>query len=214
MRDPPRQRHLRAALAILLANLHERRVIDQLAHVLPGAVDLVLVAKGRVLRHVDAVLRVEVHEARLLQVRVQLDLVRGGDDGGLVEEARDFGVGEVGDADGAGLRGRLEDALHGFVRIDVVRVAGLHLAVDFGHRRGAAGEGARPVHEVEVHVVGAEVGEGGVQSGFDVVGVVAVVPELGGDEELVAWDARFADCIANGGFGAISGPFYQLNDPW
>ena len=107
MRNAPRQRDLRPALAVLLPDLHKRRVVNQLAHVLACAVDLVLVAKRRVLRDVDAVLRVEGHEGRLLQVRVQLDLVRCGHDVRLFQKPLDFGFGKVGDADGARLGGRL-----------------------------------------------------------------------------------------------------------
>ena len=70
LRDAPSQRNLRTSLAVLLANFDQDRVIHQLAHALARIVDLVLVAKGRVLRDVDALLLVEVRERVLLQVRM------------------------------------------------------------------------------------------------------------------------------------------------
>ena len=131
--------------------------------------------------------------------------MHGGDDGGIGEEALDFDAGEVGDADSAGFGGLFEDTFHGFVGVDVVRVAGLDLAVGgFGHGGFPAREGAGPVHEVEVNVVGAQVGERGIKGSFDVVRMVTVVPEFGRDEELGAWNAGFADGGASGAFGAIS----------
>lgn len=59
------------------------------------------------------------------------------------------------------------------------------------------------MHEVEVEVVGAKILQGGIERFLDVIGVVGVVPELGGDEELFARDAGFFDGIAYGGLGAI-----------
>jgi len=59
------------------------------------------------------------------------------------------------------------------------------------------------VHEVEVEVVGSEVLEGCVECGFDVVGVVRVVPELAGDEELGTGDAGLFDSVADCGLGAV-----------
>ena len=173
--DAPRQRHLRAVLAVLLANLDDGGVVDQLAHALTGAVDFVLVSKGGVLLHVDTFRFVEGGEGGLLEPGVEFDLVRGGDDGRVLEEALEFRPAEVGDSDCFRLAA-LEGLLHGFPRVDVVRVAGLELVGFLGHEGVAAGEGGGPVHEVEVEVVCAEVFERGVESWLHVVGVVRVVP--------------------------------------
>jgi hypothetical protein len=48
-----------------------------------------------------------------------------------------------------------------------------------------------PVDQVQVEVVSLEILQRLVQSGLDVLGPVAVVPELGGQEDLAAWDTRF-----------------------
>jgi hypothetical protein len=63
------------------------------------------------------------------------------------------------------------------------------------------------VDQVEVEVVDAEVLERGVEAGLDVVAVERV-PELRGDEELVAADARLADRLADGVLicGRVSAP--------
>ena len=98
--DAPRQRDLRAVLAVFLADFDDGRVVDEFSHVLPGAVDGVLVPERTVLLDVDAFALVVGGEGGLLQPRVAFDLVRGGDDGRLGEEALELGLAEVGDADG------------------------------------------------------------------------------------------------------------------
>lgn len=50
-------------------------------------------------------------------------------------------------------------------------------------------EGDGPVDEVEVKVFEAELGKGFVESGSDVLGLVVVVPKLGGDEDVLALQA-------------------------
>lgn len=52
--DSPRQGDLRTILAVLPTNIRQDRVIDQLSDVLTLVVDWIRVAKGRVLRDVDA----------------------------------------------------------------------------------------------------------------------------------------------------------------
>ena len=111
--DAPRQRDLRAVLAVFLGDGGDGGVLDEFAHGLPRAVDGVLVAKGGVLLDVDVFGFVEGGEGGLLEPGVELDLVRGGDDGGFAEEARELGVAEVGDADGFGFAA-LEGFFHGF----------------------------------------------------------------------------------------------------
>ena len=113
LRNTPRQRDLRAVLAVFLANGDDGGVLDEFAHVLAGAVDGVLVAEGGVLLDVDVEGFVVGGEGGLLEPGVEFELVSGGDDGGGVEEAGEFGVAEVGDADGFGFAG-LEGFFHGF----------------------------------------------------------------------------------------------------
>lgn len=77
--DPPCQCRLCAVLAVFLADLDQYGVIHQLSHALAGGVDLVLVAEGGVLLDVDALGFVEGDEVVLLEPRMELDLVCGGD---------------------------------------------------------------------------------------------------------------------------------------
>lgn len=51
--------------------------------------------------------------------------------------------------------------------------------------------------EVDVEVVGPELGEGGVQIGLDELGAVRVVPELGNEEEVFALHAGLLDPIGD-----------------
>ena len=147
--DPPRQRDLRAVLAVFLADFRDRRVLDELAHVLPGGVDCVLVPKGGVLLDVDAFFLVEGGEGGLLEPGVAFDLVRRGDDGRFFEETLEFRFAEVGNADGFRLAA-FEGLLHCFPGVDVVGVARFYLVVLLGEEFVATGEGGGPVHEVEV----------------------------------------------------------------
>lgn len=70
---------LGSTFAVLLSNLNQRRVFDQLAHLLPAVVEFVLVAEGRVLCDVDALALVELGKASLLQPGVKLELMDGRD---------------------------------------------------------------------------------------------------------------------------------------
>ena len=81
--DAPRQRDLRAVLAVFPGDGGDGGVLDEFAHVLARAVDGVLVAKGGVLLDVDVFGLVVGGEGGLLEPGVEFDLVRGGDDGGF-----------------------------------------------------------------------------------------------------------------------------------
>lgn len=59
------------------------------------------------------------------------------------------------------------------------------------------------MHKVQIDVGGVEVAQRGVECGFNIVRMVRVVPELGGDEEGGARDPGFFDRSADRGFGAI-----------
>lgn len=140
----------------------------------------------------------------LLQVRMHLDLMRGGHDIGFLDESFCFLAREIRDADRLGFS-LLIHPFHRFPRVHVVRVPvdGLSVAI-FGDHGAPSTESDRPVHEVEVYVVCAEVLEGGIEGGFDVGGVVGIVPQFGGDEEAGAGDAGFSDGGTTGGLSAIS----------
>ena len=88
---------------------------------------------------------------------------------------------EVGDADGTGQSLGLE-LLQG--------IPGLHVGVtvlDVG----------RPVDEVQIDVIEAELGQAGLDGLAGVVGVVGVIPQLGSDEEVLAIQARGGESTTN-----------------
>lgn len=57
------------------------------------------------------------------------------------------------------------------------------------------GEGDRPVDEVQVEVVELELGEGVVQGLLDDLGAVGVVPQLGGDEEILSLETKVLETL-------------------
>ena len=75
MRNAPRESDLRSRLAVFLPNLCQHRIVDQFPHVLAFGVDGVLVAEGRVLRDVDAVLLVKCVEAVLLEIGMSVGII-------------------------------------------------------------------------------------------------------------------------------------------
>lgn len=60
------------------------------------------------------------------------------------------------------------------------------------------------MNEVEIDIVGPKVLQRRIQSAFNVVRVVRVVPELGRKEDLLTRNARFLDGIANSWFGPVA----------
>ena len=94
---------------------------------------------------------------------------------------------EVGDPDRAGLAVGL-DLLH--------RAPGLGVEVEVG---------ARPVDEVEVDVVETELLEAQVDRVERALSALVAVPQLGGDEQLVAVDAGALDRLADAQLVAVRG---------
>jgi hypothetical protein len=60
------------------------------------------------------------------------------------------------------------------------------------------------MHEVEINIVRSKIFERSVKGGFDIIGVVGVVPELRGDEELVAGNTRLFDRVSHGLLGPVN----------
>lgn len=80
--DAPSQRNLGPGFAVLLPDIDKHGVVHQFSEVGSAVVDLVLVAEGRVLGHVDAFLLVELSEGGLLEPGMQFHLMCGWDLGG------------------------------------------------------------------------------------------------------------------------------------
>ena len=127
---------------------------------------------------------------------------------GVVEESLQLRLAEVGHTESLNLAG-LKELLHGLVGLDKVGVTNQSLlAITIGvpgESLRAALEGRGPVHVVEVDVVDVEELERVVEGLLDVLGVVHVVPQLGGQEDLLARHARVADALADGLLGAVHG---------
>lgn len=146
----------------------------------------------------------EVGEVLLLQPWVQLHLVYRGNDITLLQHTLDLCLAEVGDANGLCLA-LLEHLLQCLVRVDVVGLLYLGLVVAvLGEGLVATGKGHRPVDQEEVDIIGLQVLQRGVECFLDIVGVVCVVPELGGHEEVLTWDARLLDALGYCGLGTVA----------
>ena len=124
---------------------------------------------------VDAVVRAEGGDLRLLVGRVQLDLVDRGNGVGLGDQPLEVRHHEVRDADAPGLA-VLANLLE--------RTPGLDIAV---LRRG------RPVDQVQVDLLEPELVEAACHGVIGRLGALVVVVELGGDEEFVARDSGCRD---------------------
>ena len=122
----------------------------------------------------DPVPGVQLPHGLLGEVRVQLDLVCRGNHTSVQDVLQSL-LREVRDADGAGLAGGL-DLLERPPGVQVLALLRLG-----------------PVDEVQVHVVQAQALQGlvhGLQGGLV---ALVVVPQLGGDEQLLARDAAAGD---------------------
>lgn len=204
MCNTPGQCDLGSILAVLLANLDQHRIVHQLAHVLAAAVDLILVAERAVLSDVDALLLVELVEVELGEVWVAFDLVSGGYDVTLAHQAFELGFREVRDANGLAFA-VLDELLHRFVGIDVVRIPCLNFVVVLREHAVATLERRRPVHQVQVEIVCVEIFQRCVAGLLDIFRVMAVIPELGGDEDLASRNAALLNALRAGRLGAITG---------
>lgn len=166
-----------------------------------------IVSKGRVGRDVDVILVAEGNHLVLVKLGVALDLIDGGGDARVGDDLLQLGDGEVGDTDGAGLGlGKLVHGLPGvgqgdaLIEVDFAVVAGLP-----GEEGIAGGEGDGPVDEIElacqfgyrlsygtktyIKVLQLQLGESLVESTLNLLRTVTVVPQLGGDEDVLALQA-------------------------
>lgn len=100
---------------------------------------------------------------------------------------------------------RLNNAVSKEANVNVISVASLHLAiVVFRHKLLAACEWGGPVHEVQVKVVGLQIFERGINGRLDIVGVVAIVPELGRDKYFMARHTAVLDTAGYCGLRTIA----------
>ena len=198
----PAEENLGGLLAVLLGEgsdggvLHERREADGLLHAEDVEAGR---AERRVGRHGDALVLGEPDKVLLDEVGVVLDLESGRGDLGIAEEIiKELSL-EVGDTDVLG-ETLGDEALHGAPRLldRSVGADDLRLAVDVPAGRVAdAGvnvlESDGEVHNVEVEVVDAPVGELLLGDGLHTLGIVERVPQLGDEEELLTLHEAILD---------------------
>lgn len=132
---------------------------------------------------------------------MSLDLVDGGDDAGGLDDGVDVLDGEVGDTNVLDLGlGQGDDGLPGvderdaIIELDLVGLVGGQ-GEEVAAHVADEGEGDGPVDQEEVEVVELQLGEGVVEGLLDVLGAVRIVPQLGGDEDVLALEAEFLQAL-------------------
>ena len=61
------------------------------------------------------------------------------------------------------------------------------------------------MHQIQVEVVGAKVLQGCIESGLNVIRMVRVVPQFGGNKDLLSGYTTLPDGLATSGLSAITG---------
>lgn len=161
-----------------------------------------VLTKGTVGSKVDALLLQVGDQLVVLQESwVSLDLVGSGHDTSGLDNGLDVLDGEVGNTNVLDLG--LGQGHHGLPSVNqrhtvvqrnlilLLGVQGKQVAADVANQR----EGNGPVDQVEVEVVKLELGEGVVEGLLDVLGAVGVVPQLGGDEDVLALEAKVLQAL-------------------
>lgn len=166
----PGQRHLGRRGGVAVGDVGNDRIAQHLA-----------VGQRHVRRHVDALLLQKGGQRAVLQVGAEFDLV-GRDL--LFSHRRDRlarqGDIEIGDADlcGQALGLRFAQRLH-----------------ELGHGHAVAGR--RPMDQGQVHLLGAQLDQAVLEAGDQLVGRVVGGPDLGGDKQVAAVDARLGNRLAH-----------------
>lgn len=129
-----------------------------------------------------------------------LNLVHGGNDTSLLDELLQKLNVKVGNTDGLdflGLLGDSDQLLPGVNNARSIPVNGNLAILSLGEEVTPRSKRHRPMNEVDIKVVGAELLEGGVKVGLNLFGSVRVVPELGDKEEVLSWDTRGLDTLGD-----------------
>ena len=121
----------------------------------------------------------------LLQQRMALDLQGLRPDPGPRRQGLQFGAAEVRHADVA-RQPLIHQLLHGGPGGGQRHLLQAHLLLWATGKRHAAPLGHWPVDQIQIQPLQAQVRQGAVQGGPHLVGLVAVVPELAGDPQLLA----------------------------
>lgn len=110
---------------------------------------------------------------------------------------------EVGHTNRSGLA-TFKALLHGFVRVHVVLIALDDIAVGvLWLHHVAPFERSRPVHQVQVDIVCAQIFERSIQCLFDIIRVVRIVPQFRSDKDLSSRHTRLLDGSTDCRLGAV-----------
>lgn len=197
----PAQQDLSRGAVVLGGNGGDGSVLEQLGGIL-GVLELELDeaerAEGRVGGDGDALLLGVVDQRLLGEVGVVLDLEGGRADAGVAEQVHQQLGAEVADADAASQL-LVDQRLHGGPGLLDGGLAELDLALGVlpagrvAHTGVDVLESDGEVHNVQVEVVDAQVGQLLAGDGLDPVAVVEAVPQLGDEEEVLARDDALLD---------------------
>ncbi len=171
----PGQHNLGGGGVVGFCNLANDGVLQQIGAVTQGAPGF----------SDDTQLRVDLAQVLLGEVGVQLNLVDGGHNAGFGDDFAQLLFGEVRDADGLGLALLLQFN-QGLPGLGVEPLGGLS-----------------PVNQEQVDVVGAQAGQGLVRCLEGLLVALVVVPDLGGEEDILASYTGVSNCLAGTFFIAI-----------
>lgn len=154
--------------------------------------DLVLGAKRRVGLGQDAIVLAELDKFGVGKEGVNLNLVDSRLDLGKAQQLLQTGDGPVGNANGASLSAG-QQLLHGApcrlrVLCEVLLDDVLAVGTNLGLVVGVLLSGDGPVNQEEVDIVEAKVGQRVLHRPLHILGLVEVIPDLGGDEEILSLD--------------------------
>ena len=215
--DAPATQHNTGVHAQSLSHLMHEGVVHSAR--LTGLV----VAQGRVGLDEDIFALAVLQQIRLGEVRMGLDLVDSRDDLGLLEEMLQTTDAKVGDTDGPDLA-CLQQLLHGFVGGHVVDISQLEDPVVVDRKplrtcyKGAVFVSLetfqeeynrdnlhRPMHQIQIQIGHAQITQCLIHRRLDVLRRMLGIPQLAGEEDLLAWDPGIANSLTNFRLIAIDG---------
>lgn len=121
----------------------------------------------------------------------------------LLEKSLQLGLAKVRHTNRLGLA-RLIQLLHSLVSIDIVRLTHAHLpSLVLWERRLAPRKRRRPMHQIQINIIRTEILQTRVKRRLNIIGVMRVIPQLGGYEDLLPRNTRLLDSLSDSRLGAI-----------
>lgn len=186
--------NLGRSFVVRLAYLRQHRLVEQLRGPALLAIESILVSKRRIVRYMYTIVSMPFSEITLLKPRMTFNLVRSGNDGGILDQTLHLRLVKVRDADRPRLAG-LQKLFHCFVRLLSCQRAWIHgsrdenatyvddvdilqdrLPILLREEFLASFPGHGPVNQEQINVVHFQIVQGLLQSRCYVVWMVLVVP--------------------------------------